>query len=189
MILEQLHDHWRGDVIGQVRADGDVHTVKFLCDQPVQIQLQHVGVHDLEVIVFCERFIQYRQKPAVELHGDNLFGSFEQLAGQHADTGADLQHAGMLPLDGGFRHARTHGGIDQEILPQRLGEGEAVAGEDIPDNAYICESFHARVRSPFGYLFLKRPSTALPSPSVIPSTTATAQPAIQKSSSISSPLI
>ena len=93
-----------------------------------QILLHHVALHQCEVGEVGHGLRQHRRQPAVQLHGHHLFRAAGQLHRQRADARADLQHAAALRASGGGDVLR-HPALDEEVLPQGLGEAEAVAGQ------------------------------------------------------------
>ena len=53
--------------------------------------------------------------------------------GQHADAGADLQHAGIRACAGGLRDVPGYPPLNEKVLSHAFGEAEAVAAQQGAD--------------------------------------------------------
>lgn len=115
---------------------------EFFFNEPVQIHFQHIVVDNSDIIEFPEGFVQNGEQTAVDLHTDHLVRPLGKLGCEHTDTGADLDHTGAGRSTAQFCHTGADRRIDEEILAQGLGKGEAIAGEQIPDHRDIGQILH-----------------------------------------------
>ena len=80
----------------------------------------------LDVFISAQRLVQNAAQGVIQLYGDDLPGPARELRREAADAGADLEREGVFIRAGGLGYAPGHGGVDEEVLAQRLGEAEAV---------------------------------------------------------------
>ena len=116
----------RGHAVGQVCADYGAQPARALTDYLRQIQLRRVAPDDLDVVIPAERLCQNAAEGAVQLDGHDPACALRQLAREAAHAGADLQREGGAVRAGGLGYAPGNRRLDEEVLPQRLGEAEAV---------------------------------------------------------------
>ncbi len=119
-VAQQLHDDGAGDVVGQVGADSHRHPGELLLDEGAEVYFQNILQYQLEVIHARHGLGQQGRQALVHLDGHHLGGVLGQLFGQHADAGADLQHAPALIDAAGVHDLGRQAGIDDEVLSKAL---------------------------------------------------------------------
>ena len=80
------------------------------------------------------------EQAAVDLHADHLVSPLGQLGSEYTDAGADFNHTGARCGAAQLGHTGADRWIDEKILAQGLGKGEAIAGKQIPDHRNIADS-------------------------------------------------
>ena len=123
--LQELRQHRRRDIVGQIRTGKRPQPGKPLPRQRGQIQLQGVGKEELQILKRADRPVQNRTQTPVDLHRDDLAGPEAELLGQGAEARADLQYAGGRIRAGFLRNAAGNPVGDQKVLAFGLGEVKA----------------------------------------------------------------
>ena len=111
------------------------------------IYLQNILIDDLDVVKFGQCLIEDGQQAAIDLDADHLVGAAGKFGGQHPDAGADLDHSPAGLGIAHLSHTGTDRGVDQKVLPQALGKGKSVAGQDIPDDRDVGQVLHEKLLS------------------------------------------
>ena len=111
-----------GHAVGQVGADHGPEPCRAGAHDPGQVEPGGVAPDDLYVIIPAQRLAQYAAQGAVQLYGDDLPGAHDD------DPVRDLHDLIELVGDDDEAFPR-HGGLDEEVLAQGLGEAEAVPFE------------------------------------------------------------
>ena len=113
-----MHQHGRGDIVGQVRTDGDLPRAELLREKLRQADLHDILPDDLHMREFTEGLLQDGGEALVQLDRCDLLRLQGKLLRQYAEACADLQYAAFR------RGNAVHGNrgadlrINQKILPQ-----------------------------------------------------------------------
>ncbi len=117
----------RPDIVGQIGDD-----MRAVADQAALVDLHRVAFDQLELAgKVGAQFFQRGDAAAVALDRYDSCAGIEQGAGQAAGAGADFVDGVAVadPRNGG--DARQQLAIEDEVLAQRLGRRQAVAGDDV----------------------------------------------------------
>ena len=104
---------------------------------------QNVLQYQLEVLHARHGLGQQGRQALVHLDGHHLGSALGQLLGQHADAGADLQHAPALIDAAGVHDLGRQARIDDEVLSKALGEREIVFFAQAADNGEVGQLRHS----------------------------------------------
>ncbi len=93
------------------------------------IHLQNIRVHDAHVRLAGKTVAEERDQTVIQLDGDHAAGLLGDQLGEHAGTGADLQHRVVRCQLSRGDDAGAMRRVDQKVLAQALLWVDAESGE------------------------------------------------------------
>ena len=127
LAAQPAQEQRRADIVGQVGDD-----MRAVAGLGALVDLHRVAADDPQPARKRRlQFGQRRQAAPVALDGDDIGAGIEQRAGQSAGAGADFINGGAVERAGNGGDARQQLAVEDEILPERLGRLQAVAGDDV----------------------------------------------------------
>jgi len=127
-LLEQPLEDRCGDVVGNVADDGEPVGLMPRGDLG-QIDLEEIGVHQLEAGDRIQLLAEQLDQPVVHLDRDHARRAGREVSGQRAGSGADLDHHVVIANARLLDDALGEVGAREEVLAEALARAQAAAGE------------------------------------------------------------